>query len=38
MRNIFALSAALEQEKISVVTASNGKEALDTIESHKILI
>jgi signal transduction histidine kinase/CheY-like chemotaxis protein/CHASE3 domain sensor protein len=35
MRNIFALSAALEQEKISVVTASNGKEALDTIESHK---
>jgi CheY-like chemotaxis protein len=35
MRNIFALSAALEQEKISVITASNGKEALDTIESHK---
>jgi signal transduction histidine kinase/CheY-like chemotaxis protein len=35
MRNIFALSAALEQEKIRVITASNGKEALDTIESHK---
>ena len=35
MRNIFALSAALEQEKIEVITASNGQEALDALEKNK---
>ena len=35
MRNIFALSAALEQERIEVITASNGQEALDALEKNK---
>ncbi|HEX8459863.1 MAG TPA: response regulator, partial [Segetibacter sp.] len=35
MRNIFALSAALEQEKIKVITANNGQEALDVLASDK---
>jgi signal transduction histidine kinase/DNA-binding response OmpR family regulator/CHASE3 domain sensor protein len=35
MRNIFALSAILEQEKIEVITASNGREALEALSKNK---
>ena len=35
MRNIFALSAVLEQEKIEVITASNGREALEVLSKNK---
>lgn len=38
MRNIFALSAALEQEQMIVATASDGKEALEVLKKVRILI
>ncbi len=33
VRNIFALSSALERRGMTVLTATTGKEALDTLES-----
>ena len=33
MRNVFALTAALEHEQMEIITASDGKEALQTIEN-----
>lgn len=35
MRNIFALSAALEQEGMKIVIANDGKEALDVLKENK---
>jgi CheY-like chemotaxis protein len=35
MRNIFALSAALEEEKMEVMTAGDGREALDVLSKNK---
>jgi CheY-like chemotaxis protein len=35
MRNIFALSAALENQQMEVVTASDGKEALEVLKGDK---
>jgi CheY-like chemotaxis protein len=35
MRNIFALSAALEQEQMEVITATDGKEALNVLKQNK---
>jgi CheY-like chemotaxis protein len=35
MRNVFALSAALEQEDMQILTASDGKEALQALERHQ---
>ncbi|HSU49094.1 MAG TPA: response regulator, partial [Segetibacter sp.] len=35
MRNIFALSAALESQQMEVVTASDGKEAIDALKEDK---
>lgn len=34
MRNVFALSTALEQQKMNVITASDGREALDQLKEH----
>ncbi|MDB5193000.1 MAG: multi-sensor hybrid histidine kinase [Segetibacter sp.] len=34
MRNVFALSAALEQEKMKVITASDGKDALEVLKQN----
>lgn len=34
MRNVFALSTALEQQKMEVITASDGREALDQLKAH----
>jgi signal transduction histidine kinase/CheY-like chemotaxis protein/CHASE3 domain sensor protein len=34
MRNVFALSASLEQEHMQVITASDGKEALENLKQH----
>ncbi|MCY7421186.1 MAG: response regulator [Chitinophagaceae bacterium] len=34
MRNVFALSAALELEEIHVITASDGKEALNALQNN----
>lgn len=34
MRNVFALSTALEQQKMEVITASDGREALDQLKEH----
>jgi CheY-like chemotaxis protein len=34
LRNIFALSKALELHQMNVVTASNGKEALDLLQAN----
>lgn len=36
MRNVFALSAALEQEKMEVTTANDGREALDILKKNKM--
>jgi len=35
MRNVFALSVALEEHKMVVSTANDGKEALDTLANNK---
>jgi CheY-like chemotaxis protein len=35
MRNLFALSAALENQQMEVVTASDGKEALEVLKGDK---
>lgn len=35
MRNIFALSAALEQEHMEILTAHDGKEALEVLHGNK---
>lgn len=35
MRNIFALSAALENQQMEVITASDGKEALEILKTDK---
>ncbi|MFC0470611.1 response regulator [Halalkalibacter kiskunsagensis] len=34
MRNVFALTTALEKQKMKVVFAENGKEALEVLENH----
>jgi CheY-like chemotaxis protein len=34
MRNVFALVGMLETQKMEVVTASNGKEAIEALEQH----
>lgn len=34
MRNVFALSTALEQQKMDVITASDGREALDQLQAN----
>lgn len=34
MRNIFALSAALQDKRVKVITAKNGREALERLEQH----
>ncbi|RXK85629.1 response regulator [Filimonas effusa] len=34
MRNVFALSTALEQQQMDVITASDGKEALEQLQQH----
>ena len=35
MRNIFALSAVLEEEQMQVVTANDGKEAIDILKQNE---
>jgi CheY-like chemotaxis protein len=35
MRNVFALTASLEQEQMEVITASDGKEALDCLKKNE---
>ena len=35
MRNVFALSAALEREEIEVITAADGKDALQALRDNK---
>lgn len=35
MRNVFALSAALEEEKMEVLTAADGKEAIEVLQQHQ---
>ncbi|MCW3115291.1 MAG: sensor histidine kinase [Segetibacter sp.] len=37
MRNIFALSAALENQQMQVVTAHDGKEAIDVLKRNKAI-
>ncbi|OIN60870.1 response regulator [Arsenicibacter rosenii] len=34
MRNVFALSTLLDEQQMDVVTADNGREALDMLEEH----
>ncbi|SHL88767.1 response regulator [Chitinophaga sp. CF418] len=35
MRNVFSISALLEEQGMEVITAADGKEALDKLEQHK---
>ncbi|GAB3773849.1 response regulator [Spirosoma horti] len=34
MRNVFSISTLLEEQKLTVITASDGQEALDTLDEH----